>query len=215
MTDQTGSPRTGVFDHLRLHSPCPPESHCEWDAALEAAEKEITPGDEAGDLWHEREGWNATGRLSIHGCSFVPNTANDWRCKCGWFGNHGWQGYALHLEDALAIESEAQSLSGERAHRPIKRIRARMTEERCMVDDEFWPCRAAQSLSGEREGIEQRARLQDAYDALRAAVLWLHGEHRDRPRSEFDAQSWYRKARSGNVGLRDYLASLPTEGADR
>ena len=73
----------------------------------------------------------------------------------------------------------------------------------------------AQSLSGEREGIEQRARLQDAYDALRAAVLWLHGEHRDRPRSEFDAQSWYRKARSGNVGLRDYLASLPTEGGDR
>ena len=73
----------------------------------------------------------------------------------------------------------------------------------------------AQSLSGEREGIEQRARLQDAYDALRAAVLWLHGEHRDRPRSEFDAQSWYRKARSGNVGLRDYLASLPTEGGER
>ena len=25
----------------------------------------------------------------------------DWHCKCGWFGNHGWSGYAYHLESVV------------------------------------------------------------------------------------------------------------------
>lgn len=25
-----------------------------------------------------------------------------WTCKCGWWGNHGWMGYAIHLEDVMA-----------------------------------------------------------------------------------------------------------------
>jgi hypothetical protein len=38
-------------------------------------------------------------------------------------------------------------------HRPVKRIRARQTEERCLIDGEFWPCRAVQSSrAGEAEG---------------------------------------------------------------
>jgi hypothetical protein len=45
------------------------------------------------------------------------------------------------------------------AHRPIKRIRARQAEERCLVDDEFWPCSFVQA---------QPARPADA--ALRAIL---------------------------------------------
>jgi len=59
-----------------------------------------------------------------------------------------------------------------------------------------------------RRTIERDARLQDALDALRAAILWLHGDYRDRPRSEFNAEAWYHKARSGVVGLAA-LADTP------
>jgi hypothetical protein len=51
------------------------------------------------------------------------------------------------------------------------------------------------------------ARLSDALDALRAAILWLHGDHRDTPRSQFNGDAWYRKARSGVVGLRAALTT--------
>lgn len=62
-----------------------------------------------------------------------------------------------------------------------------------------------------RADIERNARLQDALDALRAAVLWLHGEYRERPRTEFNAQAWHHKARSGIVGLRAILDAVATD----
>ena len=75
------------------------------------------------------------------------------------------------------------------------------------------PARAADAAeprwpSGEQAEIETRARLQDALDALQAAILWLHGEYRDTPRSKFNSESWWRKARSGVVGLRNILSIL-------
>ncbi len=60
-------------------------------------------------------------------------------------------------------------------------------------------------IDDKRRATEQMARMQDAYRALRTAILWLHGEYRDVPRSEFAADSWYRLARSGCVALRDIL----------
>ena len=63
----------------------------------------------------------------------------------------------------------------------------------------------------ERQRIERDARFRDALDARRAAVLWLHGEHRNTPRSQFNAEPWYRKARRGIVGLDAALAPRESE----
>lgn len=42
-------------------------------------------------------------------------------------------------------------------HKPIKRIRNRMTEERCIRDGQFWPCAAAMvgAPQPERDGNVQ------------------------------------------------------------
>jgi hypothetical protein len=31
----------------------------------------------------------------------------DWHCKCGWFGNHGWEGYAGHLQEVIRLAAAA------------------------------------------------------------------------------------------------------------
>ena len=78
--------------------------------------------------------------------------------------------------------------TGPAEHRPVKRIRHRMTEERCVVDGEFWPCRAAQSPPAEaveallRELVEQDETWAPPRpnggreDILRRARTFLGGE---------------------------------------
>jgi hypothetical protein len=49
-------------------------------------------------------------------------------------------------------------------HRPIKRIRARQAEERCLVDDEFWPCSFVQKQLPQPAGAAAMThRLIDGY----------------------------------------------------
>ena len=53
------------------------------------------------------------------------------------------EGWNRANETMRALEAEAAQGTVP-LHRPVKRIRNRQAEERCIVDGEFWPCRAAQ-----------------------------------------------------------------------
>jgi hypothetical protein len=56
----------------------------------------------------------------------LPNrpewAVGDWHCRCGYWGSHGWEGFANHLLAALRAE-RAAPLDVERLARAIANVR--------------------------------------------------------------------------------------------
>ena len=46
--------------------------------------------------------------LGAHRYSWVANTADDWKCSCGYFGNFSWSGWALHFLDSLSTDTREE-----------------------------------------------------------------------------------------------------------
>lgn len=65
----------------------------------------------------------------------------DWHCRCGWWGNLGWQGYADHLEAALRSVS-ADSTAGLREAYELAQAARQLEYERAV--------RAESALTRER-----------------------------------------------------------------
>ena len=46
--------------------------------------------------------------FDAHRYSWVANTADDWKCSCGYFGNFSWSGWALHFLDSLSTDTREE-----------------------------------------------------------------------------------------------------------
>lgn len=51
----------------------------------------------------------------LHSYDVVPERfarwqVGDWHCVCGWFGNHGWEGFASHLSEVIRLAARGYVL---------------------------------------------------------------------------------------------------------